>query len=162
MIKPDVSPDAPQRNAVPPRATPEVTQVNQPFWDAATNHRLVIQRCTVCGRFQHEPLESCPACCGKFEWIEVSGRGIIHTFTIIHQVYHSAFASEVPYNVSIVELDEGPLMVTNIVGCDSSELAIDLPVEVDFIDVEAGISLPVFRLAADLQDSPRHNGVQAK
>jgi uncharacterized OB-fold protein len=67
------------------------------------------------------------------------------SFYVMHQVYHPAFAAEVPYAVVVVELDEGPRLTTNLVGCSPSEIRVDMPVEVTFEDRSAEVSLPVFR-----------------
>lgn len=123
---------------------PSIDSISKPFWDAAAEHVLRIQRCTGCGRWQHTPVVCCPVCSGELDWAEASGRGTVHTFTIIRQVYHPAFTDEVPYNVAVVELEEGPFMVTNVVGCDENGLRIDMPVEVTFEDVADGMSIPKF------------------
>jgi uncharacterized OB-fold protein len=78
-------------------------------------------------------------------WVKVSGRGKLYTWTIIHQRYHPGFTEEVPYNVAIVELDDGPRLFTNIVGCENEDLHVGMEVEVVFDDVTEEISLPRFK-----------------
>lgn len=128
------------------KPTPEINRITRPFWEAAAEHRFVLQRCRQCGRFQYMPLERCPSCSGSYEWVDASGKGVLHTFTIMRVAYHPAFNDEVPYNVSVVELEEGPLMVTNVVGCENDELEIGAAVEVVFEDVSPGVAIAKFRL----------------
>src|SRR6476646_1458440 len=96
-----------------PVASPESAR----FWQAAKEHRLLIPRCNACTKFWFPPSRLCPHCLSDDTgWESVSGRGKIYSFVVFHRVYHPAFAGEVPYVVAIVELEEGPRMLTNIVG----------------------------------------------
>jgi hypothetical protein len=79
------------------------------------------------------------------EWARVSGRGKVYSWTIFHYLYHPAFSQDIPYNVAIVELEEGPRMHTNIVGCSNEDIYIDMPVEVVFEDISEEIALPKFK-----------------
>jgi hypothetical protein len=79
------------------------------------------------------------------EWVRVSGRGRVYTWVVIHQRYHPGFAGELPYNVAIVELEEGPRLITNIVGCKNEDLRIGMEVEVIFDDATDEITLPKFK-----------------
>ena len=128
--------------AIPlPRATPE----SQPFWDGAAAHRLMLPRCSACGRFWFPPSQRCRHCLSPdFAWREVAGTGRIYSFVVYHRVYHPAFESKVPYVVAIVELDEGPRLLTNIVGIDPAEVRCDSRVRVVFDDVAAGVAVPKF------------------
>jgi hypothetical protein len=81
------------------------------------------------------------------EWVTMSGRGRLYTWTLIYQRYHPGFAEDIPYNVAIVELEEGPRLVTNIMGCSNEDLRIGMKVEVVFEDVTGEIALPKFRPA---------------
>lgn len=118
-----------------------------PFLDAAREGRLVIQRCTSCGEHQFYPRKLCVRCGGDVEWVQASGRGTVHTFTVIHQQGMPGWRDEVPYVAAIVDLDEGVRMTTNVVGCAPSDVRIGLPVEVTFVD-EGTYVLPRFRPAA--------------
>lgn len=129
----------------PQKPLPVVEPLSQPFWDAAAQGRLVVQACADCGHRQLPAALSCVACRGRaLEWVEVSGRGAVHTFTVMHRAYHPAFADELPYNVSIIELDEGPLLLSNVVGVPSGELRIGQRVEVFFEPAGDGLALPKF------------------
>ncbi len=88
----------------------------------------------------------CPSC-GSFdyEWALASGRGVVHTFTIVHRPTLPAFEALLPYNVIVVQLDEGPFMVSNLVGGDATTLRIGLPVEVVFAALDEQITVPTFR-----------------
>jgi len=124
---------------------PEVTPDNQPFWDACKRHELSLQRCHDCGHLRL-PSPICPQCLSmESGWVAASGRGKVFTWTVIHQRYHPGFAGELPYNVSIVELDEGPRLLTNIVGCSNEDLRIGMDVEAVFEDVTEEMTLPKFR-----------------
>ncbi|MHA3795390.1 Zn-ribbon domain-containing OB-fold protein [Sphingomonas sp. YL-JM2C] len=136
-------------NILVQRPLPLVDPINKPFWDAAARHELIVQRCPGCERRQYPPLILCPDCSSEFEWTRASGRATLHTFTIIRLVFHPAFAKEVPYNVSVVELEEGPLFITNVVGVDNDALEIGMPLEVFFDDVADGVAVPKFKPAKD-------------
>jgi uncharacterized OB-fold protein len=127
---------------------PKITPENQPFWDAARRGELWQQRCAHCGAYYEPPVIDCRACHHpepRIEWARVSGRGKVHTFNVYHRAYIAAFAKDVPYNTAIVELDEGPLLKTQITGCRNEEIRIGMPVEVVFEKVSNDVSLPKFR-----------------
>lgn len=130
-------------NAKPvPRVTPELA----PFFAAAKRGELVVQRCTGCALLRFPPREVCSRCWARdAEWTPVSGRGRVYSFYVMHQVYHPAFAGEVPYPVVLIELEEGPRMLSNLVDCPRERIAIDLPVEVTFEDLSPEVALPKFR-----------------
>ena len=107
---------------------------------------LSIQRCRGCGGHIFYPRPACPACGSvELEWTEVSGRGTLFSFTIARRPTARDFADKVPYAIAIVELQEGPHMATNLVGCDPETLRIGQPVEAVFEDVSDAISLVHFR-----------------
>ena len=124
-----------------PRPAPESLH----YWQAAREHRLEIQRCNACGEFWFPPSQSCPHCLAtNFTWTQVSGVGKVFSFVTYHRVYHPAFAKDVPYVVALVELAEGPRLLTNIVGVPPDAVTCDMPVKVVFDDVEADVSVPKF------------------
>jgi uncharacterized OB-fold protein len=130
-----------------PKPTPET----RPFWDAAKQHRLVIQACDDCGARYFYPRPLCPACLSRrVRWIDASGRARLHTFVINHRPPRG-FPIAAPYVLGIVELDEGPRMMSVIVGvpADPAGLRCDLPLEVTFEDITAEITLPRFRPRAE-------------
>jgi uncharacterized OB-fold protein len=124
-----------------PVASPEST----PFWQAAKEHRLLIPRCNACAKFWFPPSRLCPHCLsGDVGWQAVSGRGHVYSFVVFHRVYHPGFAGEVPYVVAIVELEEGPRMLTNIVGIPVDQVRCNMPVAVVFDDVSNEVAIPKF------------------
>jgi hypothetical protein len=127
---------------------PEETELTKPYWDGARQGELRLQSCGRCAHVWHPPLPRCPNCrADDVSWIAARGRGVVHTFTIVHQAAHPAFADRLPYVVVLVCLDEGPLVVGNIIGSDPSEVAIGQTVEVTFEEIDEGVVLPQFRLA---------------
>jgi uncharacterized protein len=117
-----------------------------PFWQAAKEHRLVMQRCSACGHVRWPAGPVCTECLSlEHEWAELSGRGELFSWTSFHQGYHPEWAKETPYNVSMVKLEGGPIMLTNVTGVDDAELRLGLPLEVWFDDVTDEVSIPKFR-----------------
>lgn len=117
------------------------------YWQAAREHRLEIPRCLDCERHHFYPRELCPHCSSpRLEWSEVSGRGTIYSFTVARRPAGPAFRDEVPYVVALVELEEGPRMLSNVVGADPDSVAIGQPVRVVFEDVTEEVTLPKFEV----------------
>ena len=124
-----------------PRPAPE----SVPYWEAAKNHRLEIQRCNVCEHFWFPPSGSCPNCLASdFTWTQVSGNGKVYSFVTYHRVYHPAWEGEMPYVVALIELEEGPRLLSNIVGIPHDQVQCEMPVKVVFDDIAPGVSLPKF------------------
>ena len=126
-----------------PKATPET----QPFWDAAKQRRLVVQRCQECRQYYFYPRPLCPHCLSpRVGWEQVSGRGRLHTFVINYRPPRN-FPTAEPYVIGIVELEEGPRLMSHIIGIEPSPANIrcDIPVEVVFEDITDEITLPKFR-----------------
>lgn len=136
-------------SAVPSRPVPAITPEMAPFWEAARRHELAAQRCLDCGTFRFPAREVCSGCLSRrAEWHRVSGRGRIFSVVVMHQASHPWFASRTPYAVVVVELDERARMLSTVVGPEPHAIAIGMPVEVDFEDLTAEISLPMFRPGA--------------
>jgi len=129
-----------------PKPIPTLTEDSKPYWEGCKRHELLIQRCEDCGHYRFPPSALCPKRMSmNTEWARVSGRGKVYSWTIFHYLYHPAFSQDIPYNVAIVELEEGPRLHTNIVGCSNEDIYIDMPVEVVFEDSSQEIALPKFR-----------------
>ena len=129
-----------------PLPTPD--PVTRPFWESLKAHAIQLQRCRGCGRFVYYPRPVCPSCLSDdLVWTPVSGRGVVHAFTIPHRHPNPAFGSDVPYVVALVELEEGARMLSNLVGVDPTPDAVrvGLPVEIVYEDVTDDITLPRFR-----------------
>lgn len=129
-------------NAKPlPRITPD----SQPFWDGCKSHRLLLPYCIDCSKPHLPAGPVCPFCFSdRLAWREASGRGIISTWTVVHQPWFAAFKDDLPYNVVQIELEEGPRLTASIVGAHA--LRVGLAVRVTFEDVSDSITLPRFRL----------------
>jgi uncharacterized OB-fold protein len=128
---------------------PEPNVDTKEFWEAAREHVLKLQQCAACGAFRYYPRPICPECMSlEFRWERVSGRGRVYTYTVIHRAPHPGFREDVPFVMAVVKLEEGPRMLTNIVGCPPEAVQIDQAVEVVFEDASAEISLPKFRPSA--------------
>ena len=127
---------------------PTLDESNKPFWNAAREGKLALQHCTACGKPRYPINHVCPHCLSdKFEWKAVSGRGTVYSSIVFHQVYHQAFAGDVPYNVSLIQLEEGPRMFSNVVGIPPSQVKVGDKVRVVFDPVTPEISIPRFKRA---------------
>lgn len=119
---------------------------SQPFWDGCRRHELLLQQCAECRAFWFPPSILCPECLSAaWEWTKISGRGRVYSFVIFHRVYHTGFTDEIPYVVAVVELEEGPRLMSNIIGCDPYAVHCEMAVEVVFEDVSETVTLPKFR-----------------
>ncbi len=127
------------------RILPVPDPISEPYWSATTRGELLIQYCAACDRFDFYPRPFCRHCAGELTWRAASGRGTIYSFTIVRQSRTPPFDQLVPYVVALVDLDEGPRMMTNIVDCDAHSVGIGQRVVVDFADEFEGVSLPFFR-----------------
>ena len=125
---------------------PEVDEMNRPFWEGARQGVLRMQCCTQCRHVRYPISHVCPNCLSDgTEWVSLSGRGTVYSSIVFHQVYHPAFANDVPYNVSLIQLEEGPRMFSNVLGVPPSEVRVGTCVEVFFDPVSPEISIPRFR-----------------
>lgn len=134
-------------NATRPR--PAVTDLNRAFFDGLARGQLQLQRCASCKHLRHPISAVCPRCLNReFRWEVLSGQGRVFSSVVFHQVYAAAFADDVPYNVSIVELEEGPRLMTNVVGIAPAEVRVGDAVAVDFRDLGDGLFIHQFRWRA--------------
>lgn len=132
----------------PFRLQPLVGDENRHYWEGGAQGELRFLACTACDHWIHPSAPNCPACLSReLEPRAVSGRGVVHTFTVNHQPWVPGF--EPPYVVAIVELPEqaGLRLMTNIVGCEIADVSIGMAVEVCFEALEDGAWLPLFRPA---------------
>jgi uncharacterized protein len=121
------------------------------FWDGAREHKLLIQKCNSCGRFQHPPEPVCHHCLSfDLGAGAVSGRGTIYSFEIATQAFHPWFADKIPFVIAVVELIEQPSLklITNIVDADPGALDIGADVQVTWRQLDDEFTLPVFRPVA--------------
>ena len=127
---------------------PAVTEDGAPWWEGCRHGELRVQRCTACGHLRWPPSILCAKCLAEGgEWITLSGRGTIYSFIVVHRPQHPAFFGDAPYNVAIVELEEGIRLHSNIVECANEELRLGMKVEVVFTKIDDEVTLPKFRPA---------------
>jgi len=118
----------------------------QPFWDAARAGTLLIRHCNDCGRFHFYPRPFCPVCwSANVEWVEASGQATLYTWSIVRRNDLPPFNERVPYVAAVVDLDEGPRMMTNVVDCDFDALEVGMALEVVFRPIADDVTIPVFR-----------------
>ena len=119
----------------------------EPYWQGAKQGTLRLKRCRPCNRPFFYPRTYCPRCwSADTDWMEASGRGTIYSYTVIAHSDVQPFHSWLPYVVALVELEEGPRLVTNIVGCEPREVTVGQRVEVVFEKIDDAVTLPKFRL----------------
>jgi uncharacterized OB-fold protein len=134
---------------MPKRLLPEATPETREYWEGLKRGELRIQRCRDCGKAYFFPRPFCPQCSSKdVEWFTASGRGRLYSYIIVHRGARG-FEDWTPYVIAVVQLDEGPRMMTNIVGVEPTpeNLPVDMPVEVTFERQSDDITLPLFRPA---------------
>lgn len=125
---------------------PNPTEDSAPYWAAAHQGELRMQQCADCGHIRFPPSLLCPRCLSEAaEWTRLSGRGTVYSWIVVHQSQYPAFNTDGPYNVAIIELDEGPRLHSNIRGCSNDQIHIGMPVEVVFDKVSDDMTLPRFR-----------------
>jgi uncharacterized protein len=125
---------------------PILHKETQPFWDAAKKHEVLLPRCRECAKFFFYPRSTCPYCLSdQIDWVAASGKGTIYSFTVSYRPGHPAFISDVPYNIAVVELEEGVRMMTNILRCKNEELKIGMSVEAVFEDINQQVTLIKFK-----------------
>ncbi|MGW6140060.1 Zn-ribbon domain-containing OB-fold protein [Streptomyces sp. NPDC055140] len=124
---------------------PEPDVFTRPYWDAAADGTLLLRRCRACERAHHYPREFCPHCWSEdVAWERASGTAVLYTWSVVHRNDLPPFDTRTPYIAAVVDLAEGPRMMTEIVDADGGELRVGMPLEVTFRQVE-DFSVPVFR-----------------
>ncbi|WP_406125317.1 Zn-ribbon domain-containing OB-fold protein [Streptomyces sp. NBC_00989] len=120
---------------------PEADAFTRTYWEAAAQGSLLIRRCADCGRAHHYPREFCPHCWSEdVTWEPASGHATLYTWSVVHRNDLPPFGERVPYVAAVVDLAEGPRMMTEIVECEAAGLRAGTAVEVRFRD-----GIPVFR-----------------
>jgi uncharacterized OB-fold protein len=126
---------------------PEPTPLSQPYWDALRAGRLTFQRCRRCNHAWLPPRAECPNCLEvAWDWTTASGKGRVISWVVYHHAYHEEFRDRLPYNVTLVELDEGPRLITNIINPEhGGGIEAERPVQLHIED-EHGVALAKFAL----------------
>jgi hypothetical protein len=133
------------------KPVPLIDDGSRPFWEGARRHELVILRCTACGFFVHYPRRSCPRCeSDALVPNRMSGRGVVHSYTVTHYLAAPGFEGETPFVIVLVELHEQPglRLIGNVVNCRPDQVRVGMPVEVVFEDRSPDLTLPQFRVCA--------------
>ena len=126
-------------------AVPDVDAFTRAYWDAADRGRLLIRRCGACGKAHHYPREFCPFCWSEdVSWEQASGGATLYTWSVVHRNDLPPFGERVPYVAAVVDLAEGPRMMTEVVDCAEGELRIGMPLRVTFRTADEGPAVPVF------------------
>lgn len=129
----------------PSRPIPEADDASRPFFEGGFEGKLMLMRCSECRSWRLPARQHCDNCLSdSFTWEQASGLGSVRTYGVMHQKYHPGF--ETPYNVTIVELDEGPRLPTTLVGIEPAAIRVGMRVAVDF-EKHDDVALPQFRPA---------------
>ncbi len=127
------------------RPVGEPTAVAEAYRRALADERLIFQRCSVCANAWLPPRDECPRCLAdQWSWEQASGRATVVSWVVYHTAYHPFFADKLPYTVAVVELQEGPRLISNLVGTADVAPGIDQVVGAEFVH-ESEQSLVVFR-----------------
>ncbi len=125
---------------------PVIDDTTEPFWAGAAEGRFLIKRCRSCGRAFFYPRPFCPHCWSQdVDWQDASGRGTVYTWSVVRRNDLPPFSERVPYVTAIVELEEGPRVMTNIVDTDLADVRIGMEVEAVFRPLGESLTYPVFR-----------------
>jgi uncharacterized OB-fold protein len=125
---------------------PVVEEESREFWEGLCDGRLLIKHCTACGAFHYYPRPFCPTCWSDdVEWYEASGRATVYTYSTVYVNDLPPFGPQVPYVAAVVELEEGPRMMTRLVDCTKDDITLGMPVEVTYTDLDDELKIAVFR-----------------
>jgi uncharacterized OB-fold protein len=126
---------------------PVVNADSAPYWQGARDNKLLLQRCSDCGTLRFFPRYLCTECgSDNTGWVEATGHGTVHSFTVVHRAAFPEFQERTPYVVALIDLEEGPRMMSNIVGADALDVVIGDAVTVEFEDRgDDGAKVPQFR-----------------
>ena len=128
---------------------PQQDQDSKPYWEYLREHKAHLQKCRKCGRFRFPPYPSCPHC-GTFggDWVPISGQGKLYSWIVIQHPVDPRLAAEVPFIVSLVELEEGVRMIGRLVGVRQDKMKGDMPVKARYDDIDNGLTLINFEPVA--------------
>ncbi|HZO08090.1 MAG TPA: Zn-ribbon domain-containing OB-fold protein [Myxococcota bacterium] len=130
----------------PSRIHPPLGPDNAWWWEQVAHGKLPIQRCSSCGKLRHPPRPMCDACRSMlWDFIEASGRGALHSFTVIHHPQFPGY--EYPIVIALVDLEEGERMLSQLVDCERDAVRIGMPLVARIHEDPDGFKLPVFRSA---------------
>ncbi|MDR3069908.1 MAG: OB-fold domain-containing protein [Propionibacteriaceae bacterium] len=130
------------------RPLPTIIQDTARFWESAREHAVELQKCDECGYWRFYPGPVCHSC-GSFAytWTPISGKGKIWTYTVLYRARGNAYQDDVPIAIGLIELEEGAILMSNIIDCQPEDLKIGLEVIIDYGAINDEVTLPLFRLA---------------
>lgn len=126
---------------------PLPTTDSEPYWRGALHDELLLQKCVTCSNYRFFPRHLCPFCGSvDFEWQAAAGTGTVYAVTVVHRAPSKSFIADCPYVVALIELDEGPRMMSNVVGSPPEAVKIGQRVHVVFDHIADDVALPKFQL----------------
>lgn len=127
------------------RPLPTITADNEEFWQSTRAHAAKLQRCNVCGQFWYYPGPVCHHCGAQdWTWTALSGEGSIYSYSVLERAKGNPYENDVPIAIVLVRLAEGPVIMSNLVDYEPSDLKIDAAVQMTYEDVNDEVTLPVF------------------
>ncbi len=133
---------------VPEKPVPAPSSDSLEFFEGAKQGRLMIQRCEACGKHRFVARRRCDGCGSpRSAWVRASGRARLVSYARVHQKFHPAFAAETPYPIATVELEEGPRLLTGLVGLSGKTLQAGMALEVVFEPAGPEWKIPKFKPA---------------
>jgi uncharacterized OB-fold protein len=135
------------------RPLPETDPLSSVYWAAAARGELLIQTCDSCGNNQFYPRAVCTTCGQTPRWLQASGDGTVYTFTIVRQHGMSPFREEVPYVIAMIDLAEGPRLMSRITDCDVDDVHVGMAVKAYLVPAAPDIGVHYWRPAAAQQGS---------
>ena len=130
---------------VPAKPQPRITPWAAPLWEGCAQGKLTLPYCDKCEACFYYPRRWCPQCFNQdLSWQEVSGKGKVYSFSVIHQAPMASYQGDVPYVLAVIELQEGPRMMTNVVNCRVEDVSVEMPVEVTF-EERGDMTIPQFQ-----------------
>lgn len=139
------------------KSLPQPTPDTQPFWDGIKRHELLLPKCIVCTELHYYPRPFCPKCFSwDLEWVRCSGNGKVYSYVINHRPA-PGFQDETPYIIAVIELEEGPRILSNLTGIapDPDQVQVDMPVEITYEDVNDQLTLFKFQPISSTQGSEK-------
>ena len=134
-------------DTLPEKPRPQIAPGNAPYWQGLREHRLLVQRCGGCGKLRHYPRPMCDVCyVMEYDWHEIDGSGTVYSWAVTHHPFHPAFKREVPYVTVTAELGDGIRIQAPLAATDASRLTPGAAVVVEFVDVDATLTVPALRL----------------
>lgn len=145
------------------KLVPEPTPYSMPYWKSLNEGKLRLQECARCKKLRHYPRPVCDACYSfETNWVEASGKGAIHSWTITHHSFHEGYESDLPYTLVTVDLEEGVRILARLHAPTATELDIGMPVRLVFEKAMPCLTLPGCALADSSSDVSASSSLRAR